>query len=58
MNSVIYNPLEDYLVKFKALHSQNTNEFFEKLVQQSGVDIDKNRETVRLYNEYKEVLGD
>jgi len=53
MNSVIYNPLEEYESKFKSLHLENTNKFLEKLVQQSGVDIDANRETVRLYNEYK-----
>lgn len=57
MNSVIYNPLEEYESKFKNLHSENTNNFFEKLVQQSGIDIEKNRETVRLYNEYKENLA-
>lgn len=56
MNSVIYNPLEDYENKFKSLHSENTNSFFEKLVKQSGVDIEKNRQTVKLYNEYRENL--
>ena len=56
MNSVIYNPLEDYENKFKSLHAEKTNSFFEKLVKQSGVDIEKNRETVKLYNEYRENL--
>ncbi|MBR2022048.1 MAG: hypothetical protein IJ939_06375 [Clostridia bacterium] len=56
MNSVIYNPLEDYENKFKSLHAKKTNSFFEKLVKQSGVDIEKNRETVKLYNEYRENL--
>lgn len=56
MDSVIYNPLEEFNSKFKGLHEKNTNDFFEKLVQQSGVDIEKNRETVRQYNEYKENL--
>lgn len=57
MNSVIYNPLEDYKNKFKNLHLEHTNQFFEKLVQQSGVDIEKNRATVKEYNDYKENLA-
>ncbi len=56
MNSVIYNPLEEYECKFENLHFENTNMFFENLVKQSGVDIEKNRQTVSLYNEYKENL--
>lgn len=57
MNSVIYNPLEEFESKYRSLHIENTNSFFNRLVQQSGVDIEKNRETVRLYNEYKENLS-
>lgn len=54
MNSMIYNPLEEYENKFRSLHSENTNSFFENLVQKSGIDIKKNQETVRLYKESKE----
>ena len=57
MNLVIYNPLEEFESKFKDLHAQYTNEFFERLVQQSGIDIERNRATVQLYNEYKENLA-
>ncbi len=57
MNSVIYNPLEEYESKFKDAHAQKTHNFFEDLVKQSGVDVAKNQETVRLYNEYKENLA-
>ena len=56
MNSIIYNPLEEYENKFKALHLENTNRFFEKLVQQSGVNIEENRKTVQEYNTYNENL--
>ena len=56
MDSVIYNPLESYEKKLKALHAENTNAYFEKLVQQSGVDVEKNRETVRLYYQYVDNL--
>ncbi len=56
MNSVIYNPLEEFESKYRALHGENTNAFFEALVKQSGVDIEQNRETVRQYNEFKSNL--
>lgn len=57
MNSVIYDPLEEFENKFKDKHLENVSSFFEKLVQQSGVDIEKNRKTVKLYNEYKQNLA-
>ena len=57
MNSVIYNPLEEYESKYKNTHFEKTNQFFDNLVQQSGIDIEKNRGTVRLYNEYKDNLA-
>ncbi len=57
LNTVIYNPLEEFDKKYKDTHSENTNKFFDNLVQQSGINIDQNRETVRLYNEYKENLS-
>ena len=56
MNSMIYNPREEYDNKFKSLHSDNTNKFFDDLVLRSKIDIDKNRATVRQYNEYKDSL--
>ncbi len=54
MNSVIYNPLEEFDTKFKALHAQNTARFLEELVTRSGVDAAQNRETVRQYDEARE----
>lgn len=54
MHSVIYNPLEEFETKYKAAHNENAISFFDKLVQRSGVDIEKNRETVRQYHLYKE----
>lgn len=56
LESVIYNPLEEYEKKFRELHSSKTNSFFEKLVKESNVNIEQNRETVRQYNVYKENL--
>ncbi len=57
MNSVIYNPLEEFDHKYRDIHSENTNQFFDNLVKRSGVDIEQNRKTVRLYHEYKENLS-
>ena len=51
MDSMIYNPLEEFEKKFKNLHLENTNSFLEELVKHSGVNVQENRETVRQYNE-------
>lgn len=57
MNAVIYDPLEEFEGRHRQAHSDNTTKFFEDLVQRSGIDIEQNRETVRLYNVYKENLS-
>lgn len=56
MNSVIYNPLEDYEQKLKEAHLNRTSAFFEELVKQSAVNVEENRKTVEQYNIYKENL--
>lgn len=56
MNSVIYNPLEEYEKKFKNLHIENTEKYFDSLAKKSNVNIDENRETVNKYNLYRENL--
>ncbi len=57
MDSVIFHPLEEYEQKFKDLHQANTEHFFETLVQQSGINIEENRETVKQYGEYRENIA-
>ena len=57
MNAVIFDPLEAYENRLKTQHLTKTEEYFETLVQRSGVDIQKNRETVSQYNTYKENLA-
>ena len=57
MNSMIYNPQEEFDSKFKSLHSDNTNKHFEALVKQSGVNIEENRKTVKEHDELKEHLA-
>ena len=54
MDTVIYNPLEDYEKRFKEAHLAATADFFDSLVKQSGVNADENRSTVALYNEFTE----
>ena len=54
MQTVIFNPLEEFESKFKDLHSENTTKYLEDLVQRSQIDIDQNRKTVRQYYEAKD----
>lgn len=54
MESVIYNPLEEYETTFRDRHAESTRRLFESKVRQSGIDVEKNRGTVRLYRQYKE----
>ena len=49
MDSMIYNPSEDFDNKYKALHKDETSSFFDELVKKSGVDIEANRKTVAEY---------
>ncbi|MBQ8146993.1 MAG: hypothetical protein IJ039_09435 [Clostridia bacterium] len=49
MDSMIYNPLEEYENKFCSLHLENATKFFDGLVKKSGIDIDANRRTVAEY---------
>lgn len=56
METAIYDPLEAYETRLKDLHSGKAAEFFDDLVQRSGIDIAENRKTVRLYDEYRENL--
>ena len=56
MIAVLYNPLEEYEKRLRSLHIENATKHLEMLVKQSGVDIEKNRQTVALYCQYKENL--
>lgn len=57
MNAVIFNPLEEFETKHKITHEQNTEKFFDELVKRSGIDVEQNRQTVKLHNECTENLG-
>ena len=56
MNTVIFNPLEEFESKYKPLHADKINAFFEELVKKSGVNVDENRQTVELYHKYNDDL--
>ena len=56
MTSMIYNPVEEFEGKFKELHLENAKKYFEDLVQQSGINIEENRKTVKEYDELKNAL--
>lgn len=56
MNAVIFNPLEEFVDKHKDTHLANVEKLFDSLVKQSGVDIEQNRQTVQLYQEYMQNL--
>ncbi len=47
MDARIYNPLEEFDVKFKSLHLENTKKHFEELVTKSAVNVEENRKTVK-----------
>ncbi|MBE6623713.1 MAG: hypothetical protein E7621_05985 [Ruminococcaceae bacterium] len=53
---MIYNPSEEYDSKFKRLHYENTEKYFEELVKKSGIKIDENAKTVSQYELSKDNL--
>lgn len=57
MNSMIFDPLEEFESKFKDLHLNNTTSFFDELVKKSGVNIEENRKTVKEYTALKDNLS-
>ncbi len=48
---MIFDPLEEYISKLRALHLEKVNGYFDSLVKRSGVDIEENRKTVKEYTE-------
>lgn len=54
---VIFDPLEEYEKKLNQLHLDKTTALFEDYVARSGVNIEENRQTVKLYEQYKDDLS-
>ncbi len=53
---MIYKPQQEFDSKLKHLHLEHTNQFFEDLVQRSGVNPEENKRTVKRYKVYNESL--
>lgn len=53
----IHEPLEQYAAHFKTAHVNNTSDFFEDLVRQSGVDEDANARTVQQLRQLEHQAG-
>lgn len=53
---MIYNPKEEYDSRFKQLHAENANKFFEDLVTTAKVNVEENHATVAQYRACKEEL--
>ena len=58
MDDLLLEPLKYYEKVGKEEHKQNTEDFFENLLKESGVDADQNRETVKAYNKEKALAND
>lgn len=56
MSGLIFNPLEAFENEYKNAHMRNTEQFFENIVRQSGVDVEENRATIRQYDAHNENL--
>jgi hypothetical protein len=54
----IHDPLEQYANHFKTAHVNNTSDFFEDLVRQSGVDEDANAKTVQQLRQLEKQTGE
>lgn len=53
----VHEPLEQYAAHFKSAHIDNTANFFEDLVRQSGVDEDANARTVQQLRQLERQAG-
>lgn len=56
MENLMLEPLKFYENTAKALHEQNTREYFDELVKKSKVDEDANRKTVVKYKKQKKIV--
>lgn len=45
----ILEPLDMYNNQLKDIHNENTEKYFDDLVEKSGIDVEENRETVKKY---------
>lgn len=53
-DNTIYNPLSSYKNIYKEKHNENTTNFIDELIKESKINIEENKETVKLINKLKE----
>ena len=56
MNEHLLEPLKFYETSGKALHADNTSDYFSALLAKSGVNVEENRATVRAFDAEKKKL--
>lgn len=54
----IYEPVAEFDKVFRAKHAKNVSDYFEDLIQKSGVDEEANKATVDVINEQKERIDE
>ncbi|OQA79436.1 MAG: hypothetical protein BWY30_00019 [Tenericutes bacterium ADurb.Bin239] len=47
---LIFDPLEEYRDRFKGLHNENVNKFFDELLKKSAINVEENDFTVKEIN--------
>ncbi len=57
MNELLLEPLKGYDSHFRAHHVQNTADYFQNLLDQSRVNVEENRATVRKYDAELATIG-
>ncbi len=57
MNQRLLEPLKYYETEGKATHEKNVNEYFDKLLDKSGVNAEENRRTVKEYKKENDILS-
>ena len=58
MDELLLEPLKYYEKVGREEHKQNTEDYFENLLKESGIDAEQNRETVKAYHKEKALAND
>ncbi|NLN50923.1 MAG: hypothetical protein GX149_04825 [Acholeplasmataceae bacterium] len=55
-SNFIYEPINEYDKKYRELHKNNVSEYFEELVEKSGVNEEENQETVKKIKKLQDLI--
>ncbi len=58
MDTAILEPLDFYEKQVKQKHRENSQAYFNELLEKSGVDVEENKRTVEAYNEQVKLVGE